>query len=190
MVTRTLPLSLTPGTPPVLLAALLSAALALPTAVAAQRASQGTTGATQPSAIIQRIELNREAVFDSTEARRHWLARVANSLHVLTRRSTIEHEMLLRPGSRYDTVLAVETAQNLRNMGIFSRVRVDSVRAADGLVARVTTRDAWSTTADLRFRGSGEQLDYQVTLDDENLLGTGTRIGARYRKTPTARGEP
>ncbi len=184
MVTRTLPLSLTPGTPPVLLAALLSAALALPTAVAAQRASQGTTGATQPSAIIQRIELNREAVFDSTEARRHWLARVANSLHVLTRRSTIEHEMLLRPGSRYDTVLAVETAQNLRNMGIFSRVRVDSVRAADGLVARVTTRDAWSTTADLRFRGSGEQLDYQVTLDDENLLGTGTRIGARYRKTP------
>ncbi len=177
-------MSLTASTPLSILAWLLTAAMAVPAALTAQSVSPGAAGAAPPSAIIQRIELNREAVFDSTEARRHWLARLANSLHVLTRRSTIEHEILLRPGTRYDTVLAVETAQNLRNMGIFSRVRVDSVRTADGLVARVDTRDAWSTSVDVRYRGSGEQADYQITLDDENLLGTGTRIGARYRKTP------
>jgi hypothetical protein len=134
--------------------------------------------------VLRRIEIHRQEVFDSAEARRNWLARAANAVHVQTKRHTIERELLFRTGQPWDTLLAFETIQNLRSTGIFRQVRLDTVRTDSGFVARVTARDAWTTRADARFRSTGDQADWQVSFFEDNLFGKGTRIGARYRKTP------
>jgi hypothetical protein len=134
--------------------------------------------------VLRAIEIHRQEVFDSAEARRNWLARAANNVHVRTRLHTIERELLIRAGEPYDTLLAFETVQNLRGLGIFRQVRLDTVQTDSGLVVRITARDAWTTRADARFRSTGQQADWQVSFFEDNLLGAGTRIGARYRKTP------
>lgn len=134
--------------------------------------------------VLRHIEIHRQEVFDSSEAKRNWLARAANAVHSQTARHTVERELLFRTGQPWDTLLAFETVQNLRSLGIFRQVRIDTVRTDSGLVARVTARDAWTTRADARFRSTGQQADWQVSFFEDNLLGKGTRIGGRYRQTP------
>ena len=91
--------------------------------------------------VIRGIELNRQEIFDSAEAD-HWVERLVNSLHFRTRAQVIQRELLFRVGEPYDSVLVAESARNLRAMGIFRDVRVDSVSADSGGVGmRVTTRD-------------------------------------------------
>lgn len=134
--------------------------------------------------VLRWIEIHRQEVFDSAEASRNWLARAANTVHVQTKRHTVERELLFRTGQPWDTLLAFETVQNLRSTGIFRQVRLDTIRTDSGFVARIIARDAWTTRADARFRSTGQQADWQVSFFEDNLFGKGTRIGARYRQTP------
>ena len=79
---------------------------------------------------------------------------------------------------------AAETARNLRRLGVFRKVSVDSVRSDSGLTMLVQTKDGWSTQADVRFRSTGGQTDWQVMMAERNLLGTASRFAVRYRHTP------
>lgn len=134
------------------------------------------------SPVIQAVEIRRSDVFDSTEAT-NWLTRTANSLHIRTRENIVRRELLLRVGEPYDSARAAETARNLRALGIFRQVQVDTVHSDSGLVLRVTTRDGWSTRPDFRFRSAGGQNEYTLAFIEDNLLGTATRASVKYRKT-------
>lgn len=96
----------------------------------------------------------------------------------------IRREVLLLAGAPWDSALADETARNLRGLGIFRAVRVDSVRTDSGLVAMVRTRDGWSTSLDASYRRTDGDVDWGVSLTERNLLGTVTRGGIGYRSTP------
>lgn len=156
----------------------LALALALPHALPAQQPP-----AADSAPVIRRIDIRRETIFDSVETR-NWFSRAANKLHYRTREAVVRRELLFHEGERYDTLRVFETIQNLRGMGIFRRVQVDTARVDGGLVARVTTRDAWSTRGDVRFRSTGDQVDYQLSFIEDNFLGNATRAGVRYRRTP------
>ena len=80
-----------------------------------------------------------------TPTRPGFAAQAANALHVRTRERVVEREVLLQPGMPYDAALAAETARNLRALGIFRDVLVDTVRSDSGLTLRVVTKDGWST---------------------------------------------
>jgi surface antigen-like variable number repeat protein len=157
--------------------------LALPFRLAAQvpadsagpaRASGGDT--------LRAVELDRRDIFDPDE--HGWIARVGNALHIQTRAATIRRELLFRPGQPYDSARVAESERNLRALGVFRRVRIDTVRTDSGLVARVVTKDGWSTKADWRFRSSGGEVAYTIGLVEDNLLGTASSAEVRYRKTP------
>jgi hypothetical protein len=77
-----------------------------------------------------------------------------------------------------------ESERNLRALGIFRRVQIDSVRTPDGLVLRVVARDGWSTQADWRFRSTGGQVAFTIGLVESNLLGTASAVAVRYSKNP------
>ncbi len=62
-------------------------------------------------------------------------------------------------------------------------MRIDSVRTDSGLVARVLTKDGWSTQVDYRFRSAGGQVEFTIGLIENNLLGTASSAAVRYRKT-------
>ncbi len=156
--------------------------LCLSSRLAAQTApDSGTGGTPSASPVVRSVEVHRRDIFDPDE--RSWYARVANALHVQTRPKVIQRELLFHPGEPYDSALVAESERNLRGLGVFRRVQIDSVRTDSGLTMRVVTKDGWSTRADWRFRSVGGDVEFTIGLVEDNLLGTATLAAVRYRKT-------
>ena len=133
--------------------------------------------------IIRAVEIHRSNVFSPAEAR-SFLPRLANKLHRTTRPWVVERELLFGAGDRYDSARVAETARNLRAVGVFREVRIDTVRTDSGLTARVMTSDGWTTRPEIAFGSSGSSIYYTLALEELNFLGTATHIGLRYRKNP------
>jgi hypothetical protein len=157
------------------------AALLLPLTLHAQGTVDSGSVA-DPDAIIRGVQLQRRDIFDPNE--RSWLARMANHLHFQTRPAVIRRELLFRTGEPYDSALVAESERNLRALGIFRRVQIDSVRTPTGLMLRVLTKDGWSTQADWRFRSTGGEVAFTIGLVENNLLGTASTAAVRYKKDP------
>jgi hypothetical protein len=153
-------------------AALLAALVLL----AAPLVGQGTD-------TLRAVTLERRSVFDPSESS-FWLLNLVNTLHITTRPYVIRREVLLRAGEPYDSASAAETARNLRRLGVFRLVSVDTTRTDSGLVATVTTRDGWSTRPDFRFRSTGGEIAYTLAMIEDNLLGTATQASLLYQKNP------
>ena len=138
--------------------------------------------------IIKYIQIRRSDIFDSTEAH-GFLPKLMNGLHFMTSTSVISREILVKEGEPYDSADVAETARNLRTVGIFRRVQLDSGRAPTrGLVLRVFAQDGWSTQADLRFRSAGSQTDWQVALIEGTWSAPlpGSRSATGIRPTETS----
>jgi hypothetical protein len=147
--------------------------------------AQGTVDTTptpDPNTIIRGVQLQRRDIFDPNE--RSWFARLANQLHFQTRPAVIRRELLFRVGEPYDSALVAESERNLRALGVFRRVQIDTVRTATGLMLRVLTKDGWSTQADWRFRSTGGEVAFTIGLVESNLLGTASTAAVRYRHDP------
>ena len=129
--------------------------------------------------MVRAIELRRQNVFDSAEAT-SWVTRLANKLHAQTRASVVRNELLFRVGAPFDSGLVAESARNLRRMRIFRDVTIDSVTTDSGLVARVTTRDGWTTSLDFTVQSSGSQVAWSTDFFESNFLGTNSRVMAGY----------
>ena len=131
--------------------------------------------------VLAAVEIQRNDIFDPDETR-GWVARLANWLHIRTRESVVRREVLLAPGLPFDSARAEETARNLRGLGIFRRVRLDTATTDSGLVARVLTKDAWSTQLDFGFHSTGNKVLYSLEMREQNLLGTGTALEVQSRR--------
>ncbi len=156
------------------------AVLLLPLQLPAQSAVDTSTP--DPNLIIRGVRLERRDIFDPDE--RSWFARLANSLHIQTQPAVIRQELLFAVGQPYDSALVAESERNLRAIGIFRRVQIDSVRTPEGLLLRVITKDGWSTQLDWRFRSTGGDVAFTVGLVESNLLGTASAAALRYQKDP------
>ncbi len=135
------------------------------------------------SPVVTAVELDRRSIFDPDEST-FWLLKLVNRLHITTLPYVIRRELLVQPGDAYDSTRAAETERNLRRLGVFRSVRLDSATTDSGLVVRVTTRDGWSTRPDFRFRSTGGEVAYTLALIEDNLLGTATQTSLLYRKNP------
>jgi hypothetical protein len=151
------------------------------TAFAQVRARADSTS--RSATAIRAVELHRTEVFDSVEAR-FWPYRVANALHVVTRPHVIRRELLFAPGDAYDTARVHESERNLRALGIFRDVEIDSVVTDSGLIARIRTNDAWTTVPGFDISSSGTQTVVNLSLQESNLFGTRTVAVIGYENTP------
>lgn len=130
------------------------------------------------------IVVNRN-VFDLQEADAPgFIARLANRLHARTRAGVIRATLLVNPGDRYDSARVAESERALRNLYVFSRVRIDTTRLEGRLALRVATTDGWSTKPQLGYSSAGGDVTWMVGLVEDNLLGTATSLTAVYNKTP------
>jgi len=147
--------------------------------------SGAALGQTAPGAsIIHRVEIDRGAVFDSAEARRFWGFRVVNALHAETRPYVIRRELLFGPGERYDSARVHESERNLRGLGVFRDVVIDTVRSDSGLIVRVRTADGWTTNLGFGIRTSGSEVVINAFIQELNLLGTRTIATLGYENDP------
>jgi hypothetical protein len=130
---------------------------------------------------LQRVSIVRHDVYDSSEAR-SWYYRVVNKLHVRTQQRVVQRELLLRAGDPLDSARAAETGRNLRRLGVFREVIIDT--SADRSTLRLTTRDGWTTRPYATFRSSGSQKLFSIGLLETNFLGLAAILDARYVKDP------
>ncbi|NOT06694.1 MAG: hypothetical protein HOP28_00670 [Gemmatimonadales bacterium] len=137
--------------------------------------------AAQDMPVIKGIEIRRFNIFAPEEAGT-FIPRLANSLHRTTRTGVVRRELLFRPGMPFDPAAIAESGRNLRRLGVFRSVALDSVHSDSGLVVRVVTADGWTTRPDFRFSSVGRTIQYTVQLEESNLLGTATYLAVRYRK--------
>ena len=154
----------------------------LPAVLFAQSATDAGSAPASDAEVIRSIQLERRDIFDPHE--RSWFARLANALHFETRAPTIRRELLFHVGEPYDSARVAESERNLRGLGVFRRVQIDSVQTDSGVVMKVLTKDGWSTRADWRFRSAGGEVEFTIGMVEDNLLGTASSASVRYRKTP------
>lgn len=132
---------------------------------------------------IHAVVIERHDIFHGPVARTFY-GRIINALHIATSDAAIRREILLRPGQPYDSALAAEGARNLRHLGVFRLVTVDTVTTDSGLVLKYITDDGWSTKVDFRFGSTGKQVNWTFGAYEDNLLGTAGQIGFERKSTP------
>lgn len=132
--------------------------------------------------IITSITLNNQNVFDSSD---HSLpARVQNALHVVTRAPLIRREFLFQVGERYDSARIAETERNLRGIGTFKTVKIDTISRDGGVEVHVTTHEIVTAQLQLSWKGSGSSFSWSIIPVESNLLGTLTHAEVGYRHDP------
>lgn len=138
-----------------------------------------------PAGRISFVYIDARSIFDADDpgldGRVRWAYRAANALHVTTRESTVQRELLLAPGDCYDPFLLAESERLLRLFSTFARVDVFGIPQPDGdWHVIVATRDEWSTQVDVRFRfDNGVQFE-GARLYETNLLGRARTLGLFY----------
>lgn len=145
-----------------------------------------------PMGVIEHIFIDNHSIFDTSDPeldpRFRWAYRTANRLHVRTRKSVIERELLFEVGDCYDPLLVEESERLLRAHRFISRSDVYGVQQpGGGYHVLVDTEDEWSTQLEIRGDLSGDFALEGVDLREQNLLGMGRELGVFYRSQRAVR---
>jgi len=132
-------------------------------------------------ALIGTVRFHRVNVFDPTiEAENTALFRLANTIHVVTRESTVASQLLFRPGDRYDAKLVKESERILRGNDYLRDARIVPVAYHDGTVdLEVTTEDTWTLKPQIKFGRSGGKNSSGIGIEEKNIFGTGGHLALK-----------
>lgn len=132
---------------------------------------------------IGAIHFKTRELFDAASGDENTaLGRIGNRLHIQTRISTIEDQLLFRGGELYQANLLEETARILRDTRYLRDAIVRPVAFHDGLVdIEVTTQDVWTFTPGFSFGRKGGQNTSGFEIEDLNFLGTGSFLGVGFK---------
>ena len=135
-------------------------------------------------AVIAGVRLQRLNVFDPTIVEEDIpLFRFINRIHIVTRESTIEKQLLFRIGDRYDVRVLRETERQLRSNGYLIDAQIGPVAYADGKVElTVRTQDTWTLKPQFQFGRSGGTNTTGAGIEEQNFLGTGARLALNYEQ--------
>jgi hypothetical protein len=133
-------------------------------------------------AVIGKIKVAIGDVFDTRiEGEDGWLYRTANRLHMETRPSVIRRQLLFDEGDPYVHRLVLETERNLRARDyLYDAVIVPVAFDGHAVDLEVRTRDVWTLNPGVSFSRKGGENAFGVQLQEDNLLGTGQRIGIEW----------
>jgi len=135
---------------------------------------------------IARVEILPRNVYDADEqGRLAPLHRLANRLHIRTRRSTVRQQLLFAPGDPWKESVALETGRNLRALNYLEPSRIAATRSGDSVSAVVETRDFWTTRPEINLESSGGTQYGSVGFTERNLLGLGKSLSILFRSQPT-----
>ena len=129
---------------------------------------------------IGRIEVVVRNIFDTSDPREdYWLYRTADALHIRTRQATVRGQLLFASGDEYLDRLLRESERLLRSRIYLYSATVTPVAydpQANTVDVRVTVRDVWTLSPSVSFGRAGGVNGSGLGLQEENLLGTGTRL--------------
>ncbi len=140
-------------------------------------------------AVVGDIAYDIHDVFETDEAEEdRRLYRIANRLHVLTRRSTIRAQMLLRPGEPFSKRKLEESERLLRSNRYLSEAFIRPTRYENGRVdLTVMTRDNWTLLPRLAYSREAGETKYTFGFEEQNFLGGGAQLKVERSSNPDRR---
>jgi hypothetical protein len=129
-------------------------------------------------AVIGQIHFDIADIFDEDDPREDKpLYRLANKLHIKTRESTVQAQLLFRSGDPYSARVLAETERALRRLDYLHDAFIRPI-AYDGkqVDILVKTRDVWTLNPGISFEHKGGESSGSVEIEEENLLGYGKNI--------------
>src|SRR5947207_13311832 len=142
-----------------------------------------TAVSAQPPLRVGTVTVRPFDVYSPEEAGRGWLYRVADRLHIDTRRSVIEKFLLFHEGDQYRPELLAQTERNLRSLRFLKSASVVPSAPHDGVVdVVVTTQDAWTIAPETQAGNRGGSSTYGAQLNDSNVLGFGKEVELSWAK--------
>jgi len=128
--------------------------------------------------VIGNIILEKQDVFDlSNPKENNALYRLANRLHIITKDSVIEQQLLFASGDEFSKRLVEETERILRRNTYFYDATITPVNREDGTVdLQVDTRDVWTLKPGFSFSRSGGENRTSVKIEELNLFGWGQQV--------------
>jgi hypothetical protein len=136
-------------------------------------------------AVIGKVDIDIGNIFDEGDEReRNGLFRLANHLHIRTKRSTVQAQLLFASGDKYLARKLAETERALRLLTYVYDARVVPVRYVDGKVdIKVTTKDVWTLSPGISFGRAGGTNSTNFNLQDSNFLGWGKALQISHGST-------
>ena len=128
--------------------------------------------------VIGNIILDKQDVFDLSDPKENnALYRLANKLHIITKDSVIEQQLLFKTGDEFSKQLAEETERILRRNTYFFDAAITPKNRQDGTVdLHVNTRDVWTLKPGFSFSRSGGENRSLIKLEELNLFGWGQQV--------------
>lgn len=161
-------------------ATLVICLMAAPAAVRAQAAAAppGWAELEATGVRIGEIVILSGDIFDTTDPKEDKLLfRWANKLHIQTRPSVIERQLLFKRGDPVSVRVFEETERLLRNNRYLYDVQFRPRAVHDGVVdVEVMTRDTWTLDLGASAGRAGGANTSGIHLREYNLLGTGTTL--------------
>ncbi|MEK6543180.1 MAG: hypothetical protein AABZ44_01915 [Elusimicrobiota bacterium] len=130
------------------------------------------------------VTVVRKNVFDVADpAEDHVPYTWVNKLHIMTRASVIEREVLFKSGELFDPYLVAQTERNLRGYVFLKSAAVEVRRDIPGIVdVDVRTQDSWTTDILPSFGRVGGRSTWSMHMRERNILGLGKTVELIYSK--------
>jgi len=110
------------------------------------------------------------------------LFRLANKLHIRTKKDLIEAQLLFVEGDAYSKRQLDESERLLRANRYLRDAAISPIAYKDGMVdLEINTYDVWTLNLGLGIWRTGGESDTSIGLQEYNLLGTGAHIGIGYQ---------
>jgi outer membrane protein assembly factor BamA len=151
--------------------------------ISAQENSESITNEKKITGVIQKITINNQDVFDlNITEENNPLYRMLNKIHVNTRKDVIRSQLLFQSGDTYSKRIADETERLLRANRYLTNADIEVIpRNSQNIDLKVNTQDAWTLNPGFSFGRGGGHNKTSISLREYNFLGSGTRIGLRYK---------
>lgn len=101
----------------------------------------------------------------------------ANNLHIKTRNSVVQKDLLFKTGELVDIARLRETERRLRSRRYYSdaKVWVDKI-CGDQAKVHVAVKDVWTLEPQFQFTREGDDSSFGFGLEETNFLGLGKTI--------------
>ena len=126
---------------------------------------------------IQSIEIVRKNILDQSGQSSTLISDLMNGLHALTSEDVIRRELLFAEGDVYDQNNVEESVRNLRYMGLFSDVSIQTdTLPGDYALIRVVTRERWSLRGAAMVSQEAGLRSGVFGISEDNVLGRGQKV--------------
>lgn len=134
---------------------------------------------------IRTISFSQLTIFDENNPdENNRLYRLFNSMHVKTKPSVVDSQLLFKSGDKIDIYRMEEAARILRTRKYFTNAYILPARVCgDEVDIAVVTQDAWSIEPQVSFSRKSGDNQTGFGIIDGNILGSGNAFSIGYSES-------